>query len=215
LVLFLFLGLWVALPMAPASAATGPLTATGTVTGELRSGQSLHVKLVVRHTGGWQKVQEVEVDLVLRGVALESVVVDPTDVSIVIEGSAGPAELGASAVLKGNFVSVNARSVGLFARGDELTLTLPMDVRGSPPPGARLTYEARGFDLTSTPVRSLTPPAKGNAGFSWGTLAIAAAGALFAGSFIGNVFASRRRPPPRASVYAAVQRHLEEERTAP
>src|SRR6266571_2505552 len=78
LVLFLFLGLWVALPMAPASAATGPLTATGTVTGELRSGQSLHVKLVVRHTGGWQKVQEVEVDLVLRGVALESVVVDPT-----------------------------------------------------------------------------------------------------------------------------------------
>ena len=46
----------------------------------------------------------------------------------------------------------------------------------------------------------------------WGTVGLAVVVALFAGSFLGNLFASRRRPPPRPSIYAAVQRRMEEER---
>jgi hypothetical protein len=205
--------LFVGLGHAAAGAAAGPLTATGTVTGELKPGQTLQVHLVVTHTDGWQKIEEVDIDLLLRGVPLERVVVDPTHVSVVIDGKAGPAQLGQSAVLTGNFLSLNAGSVGLSAKGDQLTLTIPMRVRGDPPAGARLTYQAKGFDLTSTQVRALTPPAESGTGFSWGTLAVAAAAALFAGSFLGGTFASRRRPAPRPSVYATVQRRLDEERS--
>ncbi|HJP67029.1 MAG TPA: hypothetical protein VKA30_12085 [Actinomycetota bacterium] len=209
----LFVATALGLMARPAAAAAGPLTATGTVTGVLKAGQALQVHLVVKHTGGWQKIEDVEVALLLRGVPLETVVVDPTHVSVVIEGKAGPAALGETQQLVGSFLSLNAGTVGLSAKGDQLSLTLPMQVRGTPPGGARLTYQAKGFDLTSTTVRNLTPPAESGGGFSWGTLAVAAAAALFAGSFLGGTFASRRRPPIRPSVYATVQRRLEEERS--
>lgn len=197
----------------PPRAAEGSLTANGTVTGDLRSGQAVQIRLVVRHSAGWQRVEEVEIDLELRGVPLERVVIDPTNVSVLIEGKAGPSALGEPELLNGTFLSLNAGSVGLSAKGQRLTLTVPMQVRGDPPGGARLAYQARGFDLTATPRRALTPPVESHQGFSWGTLAVAAAAALFAGSFLGSTFASRRRPPPRPSVYAAVERRLEGERS--
>lgn len=209
LVLLLALGLVV--PMARAQ--EGPLSATGTVTGDLKRGETVQVRLVVRHSEGWQKIDHVEVDLTLRGVALERIVVDPTHVSVLIDGKAGPDGLGAEAVLNGNFFSVNAQSIGFSARGNQVTLTIPIRVREAPPAGARLTYQARGFDLASTPERPLGPPVESDDGFSWGTLLVAAIAALFVGSYLGSTFASRRRPPPRPSVYAAVQRRLEQERS--
>jgi hypothetical protein len=38
------------------------------------------------------------------------------------------------------------------------------------------------------------------------------AAALFAGGFVGNLFASKRRLPARSSVYDAVERRLETDR---
>jgi hypothetical protein len=213
--ILLLWGSWSVLLAQPAGAQPGPLTATGTVIGTLKAGQTLQVRLVVRHLAGWQQVEEVEVDLQLRGVALEKVILDPTRVSAVIEGAAGPTALGDPTVLTGHFLSVNAKAIGFSARGNQLILTVPMQLRGTPPVGARLIYQARGFDGATTPVRALGPPAGSNAGFSWGTLAVAAAAALFVGGYVGSTFASRRRPPPRPSVYATVQRRLEQERSKP
>jgi hypothetical protein len=207
----LVLAVGFAVPMAHAQ--EGPLTATGTVAGELQPGQTVVARLDVRHTGGWQEIDVIEVGLVLRGVSLERIVVDPTHASVLIEGTAGPDALGAPTVLDGRFVSVNAESIVFAAQGDRVRLTIPIRVRNAPPAGARLTYQARGFDLSSTEERPLTPPVESDGGFSWGTLLVAAIGALFVGSYLGSTFASRRRPPPRPSVYAAVQRRLEQERS--
>ncbi len=57
--------------------------------------------------------------------------------------------------------------------------------------------------------RTLAEPEGG--GITWGTVVALIAAALFAGGFVGNMFASKRRPPARASVYDAVQRRLDDQ----
>ena len=141
-------------------------------------------------------------------------VIDPTHDSVVLLGEAGPNALGEHATLTGTFFLVDAASIELIAKGERLTLTLPLRLRADPPPGARLVYQSRGFDLSTTRPAPLTPPVKADTGLSWGTLGLAIAGALFAGSFLGGLFGSRRRPPPRPSIYRTVQRRREEERAA-
>lgn len=199
-------------PLAAVARSASALSAAGTVTGELQQGSPLSIRLVVRHTGGWQEVSEVQVALELRGKSLEQLVIDPTHYSATIPAVAGPAVLGQHDELKGAFFRVDPGQIGLSAKGPTLTLTVPITLAADPPPGARLTYLARGFDLSQVGPRFLTPPVATDHGLSWGALALAVVGALFVGSFLGNLFASRRRPAPRPSIYAAVQRRMEEER---
>lgn len=213
--LILTCALFAAVAVVPASAQGDPLTATGTVVGTLKAGQILQVRLVARHLGGWQKVEDFQVDLVLRGITLESMLFDPTRVSLIIQGQAGPEAFGAPSTLKGNFFSINAGSVGISARGQQATITFPLGVVATPPAGARLFFSLHGFDGSVRPPRPLSPAVESDTGFSWGTLAVAALFALLLGGYFGSTFASRRRPPPRPSVYASVQRRLEQERTKP
>jgi len=208
----LLLGLVGVVPLAAVARSAAPLSAAGTVSGELRQGSPLSIRLVVRHTGGWQEVAEVQVALELRGKSLEQLVIDPTHYSATIPAVAGPAVLGQHAELNGAFFRVDPGQIGLSAKGPTLRLSVPITLAADPPPNARLTYQARGFDLSQVGPRFLTPPVATDSGFSWGALALAVVGALFVGSFLGNLFASRRRPAPRPSVYAAVQRRMEEER---
>ncbi len=71
------------------------------------------------------------------------------------------------------------------------------------------------FVLASSMTSARRPRSPGRwprpraAGITWETVIALIAAALFAGGFIGNVFASKRRPAPRASVYDAVQRRVE------
>ena len=197
----------------PAVAAS-ELSASGSVTGSLRAGQSVQVRVAVRHTAGWQQVSEVEIDLDLRGRPLEQLIVDPTHDGVVLAGEAGPAALGQHVNFAGVYFELNPATITLTAKGQRVSLSIPLTIRTDPPPGARLTLVARGFDVTHTQPIALTAPVHSTSGFSWGTLAAAIAGALFAGGFIGSLFASRRRRPVRPSIYATVQRRLEEERSA-
>jgi hypothetical protein len=56
------------------------------------------------------------------------------------------------------------------------------------------------------------PEAEGG-GFSWGAVGAAVAAALFALGFIGYLYLSHHRQPDRLSVYEAVRRRLDEERS--
>jgi hypothetical protein len=203
-----------AMMAAPAwGAASTPIKATGHVTGDVRQGTPLVVTVTATHTGGWQDIAEVRVELALRGRPLDSVSVDPTNVSIAIPGSAGPHLLGEAHRMVGSFFVIEGAGVTISARGDRLTLRLPLTLSAEPPPGARLTYRVDGSDVTTTGDRFLTAPvATDRGGFSWGTLGAAVAGALLAGAVLGNTFASSRRKAVRPSVYAAVQRRIEQER---
>jgi hypothetical protein len=67
------------------------------------------------------------------------------------------------------------------------------------------------FGAPTSVTRQLQePPEEG--GLGWETVVTAVLVALLAGGFIGNLFASKRRPPPRLSVYGTIDRKLRTER---
>ena len=77
-------------------------------------------------------------------------------------------------------------------------------------PGTVLASDA-GPTVTSTiPDTKGTAPAGG--GSSWSTVAAFLAVVLFAGGFLGNLLASRRRRARRVSVYSVIRRRIEQER---
>lgn len=204
----------------PALAATlspvSTLRASGTVTGELKAGETVTVRLQASHAGGWAKIDHVVVALQLRGQPLDQLVVDPSIFLVEIVGSnTPPLSVGDPGELRGPFFQIKPAAMALTARADQLNLVIPISLRVAPPPDARLTYEAFGVDVTDTGVHFLTPPVKQARGFGWGTLAAAVLGALLIGSFAGGLFGSHRRPTPRTSVYTTIQRRIEQERARP
>jgi hypothetical protein len=187
--------------------------ATGSVTGELRSGEVLLVRIDINDPEGWQGVREVRVELQLRGRPLDQLVIDLAALSIHLVDEGPVVGLGREETLRGSYLRVSTRNVAVRGQGNELRVTLPMGLLAQPPPGARLFYDVSALGYTSPGPRPLTPPVQEeDAGFSWGTLAAAVALALFAGGFVGNLFSSRRSRQ-RPSIYATVQRRLEQDRT--
>ena len=202
--------LWI--PATAMAAGSPRLTGSGTVQGSLTAGSLLTVKLRVAQSQGWRHIQEIDVDLALRGSTIDQIVFTPTTSSLTVQGGTGPASLGQSAQLKSAFFRINPANVALTAKGPQLSLTLPMRVSIDAPPGARLTFTASAIPLATLGPKSLTPPVKSNSGFSWGTLGAAILAALLIGGVAGGAVGVRRRPAPRVSVYGHIQRRLEQER---
>jgi len=211
---------WVVLAAALASApvpalgaAKAIVQASGSVTGDLKVGNLLMVDLKLHHSGGWQNFQQVEVALRIRGRPLDQLVFDSADLSLSIIGDGAPGSLTEPEKLHGPYFSVNTAGVALIASKQNLELKIPIRLLIDPPPGARLFYTYAANGVPTVGFKPLTPPVESKSGFSWGTLGLAIAVALFAGGFVGNLFSSKRKQPQRLSVYAAVQRRLTEERT--
>jgi hypothetical protein len=81
------------------------------------------------------------------------------------------------------------------------------------PEGARfLLTVVDDFGASAEVTRTLAEPQTG--GITWGTVIAAILVALLAGGFVGNVFASRRRPPQRLSVYGSIQQRIDQEKAA-
>jgi hypothetical protein len=185
----------------------------GSITGTLAAGKVVTVRVSVAHPTGWQKIQRVVVALRLRGRRLDEIVFRTSDLSIVVEGDGSPVVVGQAGHLEGPYFLVDASRVGLRAVGKGLTLSVPIRFQADPPPGARLFYSFVGFGLAPSGFTALSPPVEAGSGFSWGTLGVAVAVALFAGGFVGNLFASnRRRAQSGPSVYGIVQSRLQQER---
>ena len=206
----------VALASAPVPALAAPkaaVQATGNVSGDLKAGNLLTVRLTLIHPNGWQNFQHVEVALRLHGRPLDQLTFESSDISLAIAGDGSPVVLGQPGQLKGPFFRVDTSKVGLNATGNSLRLTIPIHLLLDPPPGGRLFYTYTANGVPTVGFKPLTPPVEAKSGFSWGTLAVAIAAALFAGGFLGNLVASNRRRQVRPSIYAAVSRRSEEERT--
>jgi len=185
----------------------------GEVTGDLKAGKVFTVRIVLTHPRGWQSVQGMVVALRLRGRSLDQIQFNTSQLSLSIEGDGGPWLLGQRGSLRGPFFEVDNANVSIQASGKRLGLTLPIKLAAAPPPGARLFYTYNALGVSAPGYLAITPPVRANGGFSWGTLGVAVAVALFAGGFAGNLVASNRRRQQRPSIYATVQRRLEEERT--
>lgn len=196
---------------ASARAAEGDPAITGSVQGDLAHSPRLTFHLVGTAPGGWQDIQQLQVVLLLHSIILDQILVDRPS-GTVATASSLPVKLGTGEQAAGTFFSVAGKDVELTAKGNQLKVMLRAQVVQGVPKGSIFSLgviDRWGRADRTTRTIQLPEP---KSGFSWGTLAAAVVGALFAGSFIGGLFASRRRLPTSPSVYALVQRRIEEER---
>ena len=196
------------------AAAQEPLSATGSVTGDVRVGSTLNVDVRITHTGGWPQIQDMTIALDLRGRPLDEVVIDFQESSIAIEGGRASVPIGDPGEERGSFFKIEPSKVSLAAQGNEMHVTIPIGLISDPATGSRVTYAVTGVAGESIPARALTAPAERNQGLTWGTVSVAMLFALFIGAYLGNIVGGSRKRRRGPSVYATVQRRLDQERAA-
>ena len=210
-------GAVLALAAAPSFGQTpspGP-TLTGSVSGDLLKGSRVTLTLQATQAGGWQKLRSLQVTMLLHGLILSQMTYFQDFDAIAIRGGQ-LVRLGTDEVLDGAFFRISGLDVDTLTAGDRLDLTIRVQVRQDVPTGAefRLTATDDAGLSTSIVQTAVLPKTKDAGGFTWGTLAAAVLGAMLCGGLIGGVFASRRRPAKTVSVYGAIRRRMDEERTA-
>jgi hypothetical protein len=197
---------------APAGAVTEGPTVGGSASGALALGSRLVLRIDAAEVGGWLGLHELDLSLLIGGQAVETVTYDVEDQKLAI----GDQEVlaGTGGLVAGSYLQMSGAEVVVTTGGANLSLAATADVLRSIPSDARFRFAAtddRG--LTASVTRSLQVPKDGG-GVSWGTVIATVCIALLGGAFLGNLFASSRRPPLRLSVYSSIQRRIDEERQA-
>ena len=185
---------------------------SGTVTGTGRHGDVLTFRVVAADRSGFGHLDIIRIALQLHSVILDEVTYERTHNEVATSSSL-PVPAGTRATVTGTFLSVNARDVEIRGSGDRLSLSLRARVLQDIPRGSSFSLGASDdVNLVTWVTRSVTVPEPPHRGFSWGTLALAVVVALFAGGFVGNLFAGRRPGEPKVSVYDAMRARIERER---
>lgn len=193
------------------SPAKGP-SVSGQISGELNKGSTLSIRVDATMPGGWQGLHLIDVVVRTGSRTLEELVYDIEDNKLTIAGQ--DVVTGTGAVGTGEYLRVSGADVIVTTGGGNLSLQINADVVKTIPDGARFDMHViSDTGETAQVTQSLAQP-ESTGGFGWGTLIAFVAVALFAGGFIGNLFANKRRPTPAFSVYGAVQRRLDEDKTA-
>ncbi|HSL67735.1 MAG TPA: hypothetical protein VK977_06210 [Actinomycetota bacterium] len=196
-----------------ARAATEGPRVEGSASGELAQGARLVLRIDAAEVGGWLGLQELELSLLIGGQVVETVTYDVEDQKLAI----GEQEVlaGTGGLVAGSYLRMSGAKVVVTTGGANLSLAATADVLRTIPSEARFQFAAtddRG--LTASVTHQLQVPRDGGGGVSWGTVIATVCVALLGGAFLGNLFASSRRPPPRLSVYSSIQRRMDEERRA-
>jgi hypothetical protein len=185
---------------------------SGQISGSLAKGSTLSIRVDATMPGGWQGLHLIDVVVRSGSRQLEELVYDIEDNKLTIAGQ--DVVTGTGAVGTGDYLRVSGADVILTTGGANLSLQINADVIKTIPDGARFDLEViPDTGSTAHATLSLAQPEKAG-GFGWGTLVAFIAVALFAGGFVGNLFANKRRPQPSLSVYGAVQRKLDEDKAA-
>ncbi|MDP8956578.1 MAG: hypothetical protein M3N24_06445 [Actinomycetota bacterium] len=204
------LTLLAAAPSAEGQQAPGRPSVSGSVVGELRRGDRITFTVRVVEPRGYRELAEIRIAMLLQGLVLSELTFVEDANSIGIRGGS-LLQIGAPGTIAGSFFRYNGLEVRTEASGRTLTLTVPAVVMANVPPGANFRFTAvNDSGATGVVVRHLNIEEAG-VGFGWGTVLLAVLLALFAGAFVGNLFATRRATAPSVSVYGAIQRRLNEE----
>jgi hypothetical protein len=212
----LFVALSASSPPANAQSASpspskGP-SVGGEISGSLTRGSTLSIRVDAAMPGGWQGLHLIDVLVRTGSQTLEELVYDIEDNKLTVAGQS--VIIGTGSVGTGEYLRVSGADVILTTGGGNLSLQINADAVKTIPDGARFDMQAiSDTGETAQVTRSLAEP-ESTGGFGWGTLIAFVAVALFAGGFIGNLFANKRRPQPAFSVYGAVQRKLDEDKAA-
>jgi hypothetical protein len=184
-------------------------TVDGSVTGSRDAGESLEIRADALMPGGWQGLHLVEVTMTSAGEAVDALSYDIEDARVTLDGHNVPVGTGASA--KGEYLGIDGSRIAVTFGGANLSLKIDADVLKTIPDDARFRISVLGDRGENASVTTELERPR-STGFTWGTVLSAVVLALFAGGLVGNVFASRRRPPARLSVYGTVQRRIDSER---
>jgi hypothetical protein len=181
----------------------------GEVTGGLAVGSTLTIRIDATMPGGWEALHLLEATITSGNQDLDRLRFDIEDNKLTV----GDQDLivGTGATATSEYLRVSGADVIVTTGGANLSFEVDAKVVKTIPGDARFVLGVDDdFGESAEVTRSLAAPE--SAGITWGTVVALIAAALFAGGFVGNLFASKRRLPPRASVYDAVQRRLETDR---
>jgi hypothetical protein len=196
-------------PAALAQTPAPPPTVNGSVTGGLAQGGTITLRVDATAVGGWQNLHRVEVSVEGGGKVLEQLAFDIENNQLAV--GSHDIVIGTGAVATGTYLRVNGADVVLTTGGANLSFSTTAHVVRAIPAGATFVLSALDdFGRTASVRHTIQQPP--DRGLTWTTVVAAIVFALLAGGFVGNLFASRRRPPPRLSLYGTMQRRIDEER---
>jgi hypothetical protein len=187
---------------------SGP-SASGQVTGALTAGSTLTIGIDGTMPDGWEALHVLEASIVSGGQDLDRLRFDIEDNKLTV----GDQDLivGTGTTTTSDHLRVSSAEVVVTTGGANISFQVKAHVVKSIPEGARfLLTVVDDFGASAEITRTLAEPQTG--GITWGTVIAAILVALLAGGFVGNVFASRRRPPQRLSIYGSIQQRIEQER---
>jgi hypothetical protein len=202
--------------MAAVSSAAGAQTlagaprVSGSVTGGLKRGERVTFRVSVVEPAGYRALNDIRISMLVRDLVLAEFTYLPAANSIAIRGGS-LVEVGSPEVLVGSFFRFNGFDVKTEASGRTITITAPAVVQADVPAQVDFRFTATNQSGRSATVLRHLNVEEAGIGFGWGTLLFAVLLAMFIGAFVGNLFASRRRGPPKLSVYGAIQRRLAEQ----
>lgn len=194
----------------PTASPTAAPSVRGEVSGALEAGASLTIHVDAVMPGGWEALHLVEAVVLSDGREVERLAYDIEDTKLDVGGQ--EIVVGTGAVATGDLLRVRGSQVVVTTGAGNLSFTVTAEVVRAIPDDARFELSVtgdRGEEASVT--RRLVEP--GSERITWGTVIAAIVLALFAGGFVGNLYASSRRPPPRLSVYGSIQRRLDAERS--
>jgi len=190
------------------SPARGP-TVSGQVTGALLAGSMLTIGLDATMPSGWEALHLVEVSVLSGSQELDRLRFDIEDNKLTVGDQY--IVVGTGAVATGDYLRASGADVVVTFGAANLSFGVDADVIKRIPSDARFVISVTGdVGETANAMITLSEPEQG--GLTWGTVVTAVFVALLAGGFMGNVVATRRRPPPRLSVYGSIKRRIDDDR---
>jgi hypothetical protein len=184
------------------------LQVSGEVAGALASGSTLVISVDATMPGGWEGLHMVEAVVRSGGEDLDRIEFDIEDNKLKV--GEHDIVVGTGAVATTEYLRVRGTDVVVTFGGGNLSFGVDARVVKTLPEGTRFDLSVV-TDLGNTAETSTQLSEPDDGGISWGTVITAVLIALLAGGFVGNIFASRRRPPVRASIYGSIQRRIDEE----
>ena len=188
------------------------LTVQGTLAGKLGKGGKVNFNIVATDPKNWTDLKSVKIIILLHGFSIQEIeyLVSPGTI-----GTTGrrPVPFGGPP-LPGSFLRIiNGNTTRRVRQTFSITLTFWARVTESIPGGAQVRLIATDQDGNVSRATDRAPVSRGL--LSWGTLGLAAAVALFIGSFLGNTMTSRRYRQREPSIWQIVERRLKEQRVRP
>ncbi len=199
-------------PAMSAGAKGGGPSVSGDAAGGVAPGSTLTLRIDAAEAGGWQGLHQLEASLVVGGRTVETVSYDIEDQHVTI----GDEEVfaGTGGEVAGTYLRIGGADVVVTTGGANISLVAPATVLSAIPGDAQVRFQAVDDAGRSVSSMGSIGSERAGGGVSWGTVIATVAVALLAGAFVGNLFASRRRPPQRLSVYSSIQRRIDDERRA-